>query len=353
MGGDPVRRDSVLVLAARGALSALGTWKALLLALVFNLLLAYAFAHPVNAALRQALDRSPWAARIAAPNAPLFEFYGEISRSRPDVFGDLSAWDAIATGEDAGPGGHRSPLSGFLSTTGVASSAAGFAVLAAALSALFAGGFAGRFGSEKERTSLAAFGADAARFALPSLLLGALSLVGIAAAYRWVYAASGSLYEAEDLRYEWEAILLSLLRLGAFLAVAAIVRLLVLYTRAAMGRSGKASLVEAFGTALGFLARRPARALALEILFGALGVLPLLFWALLGPVWDGKDAGALALIVLGQQAVVFWRIFSRTAHLGAASAFLTRASDAASARTAVASESEPALGTGDAPAPEP
>jgi len=174
MGGDPVKRDSVIVLATRGAVSALVTWKALLLALGFNLLLAYAFAHPVNAALRQALDRSPWAARLAAPSAPLFEFYGEISRARPDVFGDLSAWDAIATGVDAGPGGRRSPLSGFLSTTGVASSAAGFAVLAAALSALLAGGFAGRFGSEKERASLPAFGADAARFALPSLLLGAL-----------------------------------------------------------------------------------------------------------------------------------------------------------------------------------
>ena len=346
-----MRRDSVLVLASRGALSALGTWKALLLALVFNLLLAYAFAHPVNAALRQALDKSPWAARLTAANAPLFEFYGEISRARPDVFGDLSAWDAIATGDEGERGARRSPLSGFLSTTGVASSAAGFAVLAAALSALLAGGFAGRFGSTKESGSLPAFGADAARFAPASLLLGALSLVGIAAAYRWIYVASGSLYEAEDLRYEWEAILLSLLRLGAFLVVAAIVRLVVLYARAAMGRAGKANLVGAFGTALGLLARRPARALALEILFGALGILPLLLWALLGPVWDGKDAAALALVILGQQAVVFFRILARTAHLGAASAFLARAAEAAAPAPSpkLTSESEPAA----EPAPGP
>ncbi|HEY3351506.1 MAG TPA: hypothetical protein VGM13_17145 [Thermoanaerobaculia bacterium] len=339
-----MRRDSVLVLASRGVLSALGTWKALLLALVFNLLLAYAFAHPVNAALRQALDKSPWAARLAAANAPLFEFYGEISRARPDVFGDLSAWDAIATGDERERGARRAPLSGFLSTTGVASSATGFAVLAAALSALLAGGFAGRFGSTKENGSLAAFGADAARFAPASLLLGALSLVGIAAAYRWIYVATGSLYEAEDLRYEWEAILLSLLRLGAFLVAAAIVRLVVLYTRAAMGRAGKANLVGAFGTALGFLARRPARALALEILFGALGILPLLLWALLGPVWDGNDAGALALVILGQQAVVLIRILARTAHLGAASAFLARAAEAAAPAPSpkVTAESEPA-----------
>lgn len=345
MGGDPVKRDSVLVLASRGVLSALGTWRALLLALVFNLLLAYAFAHPVNAALRQVLDKSPWAARLAAANAPLFEFYGEISRARPDVFGDLSAWDAIATGDDGERGaGRRKPLSGFLSTTGLASSAAGFAVLAAALAALLAGGFAGRFGAEKDRGSLAAFGADAARFAPASLLLGALSLAGIAAAYRWIYVATGTLYEAEDLRYEWEAILLSLLRLGAFLAAAAMVRLVVLYTRAAMGRAGKANLVGALGTALGFLARRPARAFALEILFGALGILPLLLWALLGPVWDGKDAAALALVVLGQQVVVFLRILARAAHLGAASAFLARAAEAAAPAPSpkLTSESEPA-----------
>jgi hypothetical protein len=346
-----VRRDSVLVLAARGALSALGTWKALLLALVLNLLLAYAFAHPVNAALRQALDKSPWAARLAAANAPLFEFYGEISRARPDVFGDLSAWDAIATGDEGERGVRRAPLSGFLSTTGLASSAAGFAVLAAALAALLAGGFAGRFGAERDRGSLAAFGADAARFAPASLLLGALSLAGIAAAYRWVYAATGRLYEPEDLRYEWEAILLSLLRLGAFLVVAALVRLFVLYARAAMGRAGKANLVGACGTALGFLARRPARALALEILFGALGVAPLLLWALFGPVWDGKDAAALVLVVLGQQAVVFLRILARAAHLGAASAFLARAAEAAAPAPApkLTSESEPAAAQAPGP----
>jgi hypothetical protein len=353
MGGGAVRRDSVLVLATRGVVSALGAWKALLFALVLNLLLAYAFAHPVNAALRQALDRSPWAARLAAANAPLFEFYGEISRARPDVFGDLSAWDAIATGDEGERGARRLPVSGLLGTTGVASSAAGFAVLAAALSALLAGGFAGRFGSEKDRGGFAAFGADAARFSLPSLFLGAVSLVGIAAAYRWVYAASGRLYEAEDLRYEWEAILLGLLRLGAFLVVAAVVRLVVLYTRAAMGRAGRANLVGALGAALGFLARRPVRAFALELLFGTLGILPLLLWGFLGPVWDGRDAAGLALIVLGQQALVFLRILARTAHLGAASAFLARATEAASRRTAVSSESEPAPLDEDVPVPEP
>jgi hypothetical protein len=341
----------VFVLASRGVLSALETWKGLLLALVANLLLAYAFAHPVNAALRQALDKSPWGARLAGANPPLYELYGEISRARPDVLGDVAAWDSVATG-DEGDRGARPPLGGFLAAGGASGAAVGFAVLSAALAALLSGGFAGRFGAEKERGSVSAFGADAGRFALPSLLLGAVSLVGIAAAYWGIYAATGRLYVAEDLRYEWEAILLTLLRLAAFLVAAAAVRLVVLYTRAAMGRAGRANLVGAFGTAAGFLARRPARALALEILFGALGLLPLLLWGFLGPVWDGREPGALALVVLGQQAVVFLHILARMAHLGAASAFLARAAETPARRApAVSSESEPAAAA--EPTPEP
>ncbi|MGA7991599.1 MAG: hypothetical protein WCC53_09225, partial [Thermoanaerobaculia bacterium] len=321
-------RDSVPVLAARGVVSALTAWKALLLALVCNLLLAYAFAHPVNVALREALDRSPWAARIAGAAPPIFAFYGEISRARPDVFGDLSRWEEVATGErdERGPE-RRTPLSGFLGMAGASGSAVGFAVLAAALAAVFAGGFAGRFGAGKDRGNLAAFGADAARFAAPSLLLGAVSLTGTLAAYRWFCAETGRLYEPEDLRYEWEAILLLLLRLVAFLVAAAFIRLVVLYTRAAMGRAGRANLIGALGAGLGFVLRHPVRTLALEITFGALGILPLLFWALLGPVWDGREPAALALVVLGQQGVVLCRLLARAAHLGAASSFLARAAE--------------------------
>ncbi len=325
-------------------MSALTTWKALFLALACNLLLAYAFAHPVNAALRSALDRNPWGARLAGEHAPLFQFHGELSRARPDVLGDVSAWDEIATGEGTGRGPRRPPLGGFLGSSGASGAAVGFALLSAAVASVFAGGFAGRFGSERERGSLAAFGADAARFALPSLVLGAISLVGIAAAYRFVYSGTRRLYDPDELRYEWEAVALALLRLLAFLLVAALVRMLVLYARAAMGRSGKGNLAAALGTSLGFVARRPGRALALEILFGAAGLLPLAAWGLFGPVWDGRDAGALALVVLGQQAVVFLRVLCRAAYLGAASAFLARAAEAAPPAPAptVASESEPA-----------
>ena len=338
-----MKRDSLFVLASRGVASALTTWKALLLALAANLFLAYAFAHPVNAALRRALDRSPFGARASAAPSGTWRLYGEMSRARPDVFGDLSPWDEIATGERAERGpAHRPPLAGFLAGTGVAGAAVGFGILSAALAAHFAGGFAGRFGSTEDRGSLAAFGADAARFAAPSLLLGALSLLGIAAAYRWVFAETGKLYEPEDLRYEWESVALLVLRLLAFLLVAAFVRVLVVYARAAMGRAGRGNLAGALGASLGFVSRRPGRVLALEILFGALGLVPLALWALLGPVWDGREAGALALVVLGQLCVVFLRVLARAAYLGAASAFLARAAERPAPAPAVTSESEPA-----------
>jgi hypothetical protein len=323
-----MRRDSILVLATRGLVSALETWKALLLFLVLNAALAFAFTHPLTSALRQTLDKSPWAERLAAGNADLHTFFTSFTRTRPDVLGDLSKWDEAVTGErqERTASGQPAPLSGFFRTSGLSGSAVGFGALTALLAALFSGGFAGRFGAERERTSFAAFGADAARFAVPSLLLGALSLAGILAAYRFIYAAAGTLYEPEELRYEWEAVGLLLLRLGAFLLVAGAIRLVVLYARAALGQ-GFPNLLAALMRGLGFVLGRPARTLALEILFGVLGLVPLLAWLLAGPVWDGKMLGDLALILAGQQLVVLLRILTRAGHLGAASAYLRRSKE--------------------------
>jgi len=325
-----MKRDSVLVLATRGLFSALETWKALLLLLVLNAALAWAFVHPLASALRQTLDRSPWADRLAAGNADLHEFFTSFARTRPDVLGDLLKWDEAVTGErqERRPSGRPAPLSGFFRTSGLAGSAVGFGALTALLAALFSGGFAGRFGAERERTSLAAFGADAARLAVPSLLLGALSLAGVLAAYRFVYAAAGTLYVPDDLRYEWEVVGLLLLRLAAFLLVAGYVRIVVLYARAALGQ-GTPNPITALMRGLGFVLGRPVRTLALEILFGALGLFPLLVWLFLGPVWDGKEAGDLALILAGQQLVVLLRILVRAGNLGAASAYLKRSKEAA------------------------
>jgi hypothetical protein len=346
-----MRRDSVLVLATRGLASALETWKALLLFLVLNAALAFAFTHPLTSALRQTLDKSPWAERLAAGNADLHEFFASFSRTRPDVLGDLSKWDEAFTGErqERRASGRPAPFSGFFRTSGLAGSAVGFGALTAVLAALFSGGFAGRFGAERERTSLAAFGADAARFAIPSLLLGAVSLAGTLAAYRWVFAATSTLYAPDELRYEWEAVGLLLFRLGAFLLVAGYIRLVVLYARAALGQ-GISNPLAAFTRGLGFVLGRPVRTLALEILFAVLGVLPLLAWLFLGPVWDGKQPGDFVLIFAGQQLVVLLRILTRVGHLGAASAYLRRSKESRSSSPApAAATASPSPDTASAP----
>ena len=326
-----MRRVSVLVLATRGLVSALETWKAILLFLVLNAVLAAAFLHPLASALHQSLDKSPWSERLRAGDADLHTFFTAFARTRPDVLGDLETWDEALTGErgERGPSGKGAPLAGFFGTTGLAGSAVAYAALAAVLAALFSGGFAGRFGAERDRTSLSAFGADAARFAIPSLLFGALSFAGILAAYRWVYAAPGTLYEPDELRYEWEATGLLLLRLGAFLLVAGYLRLVVTYARAAMGQGASNPFV-ALMSGFGFVLGRPARTLAIEVLFGALGVLPLLVWASVGPVWNGAELADFALIFAGQQLVVLLRILTRAGHLGAASAWLKRSKEPAS-----------------------
>ena len=323
-----MRRDSLLVLATRGLVSALETWKAILLFLFLNAVLAAAFLHPLASALRQTLDKSPWAERLGAGDADLHTFFSAFTRTRPDVLGDTEKWDEALTGErgERGPSGKEAPLAGFFGTTGLSGSLVAYAALAALLAALFSGGFAGRFGAERDRTSLSAFGADAARFAVPSLLFGGLSLAGILAAYRWVYAAPGTLYEADELRYEWEVTGLLLLRLGAFLLVAGTLRLVVTYARAAMGQ-GITNPFGALMSGFGFVLGRPARTFALEILFGILGVLPLVAWGVIGPIWNGIERADFALILAGQQLVVFLRILTRAGHLGAASAWLKRSKE--------------------------
>ncbi len=342
-----MRRDSTLVLAARGLVSALETWKALLLFLVLNAALAFAFTHPLTSALRQTLDRSPWSERLSSGNAELHAFYTSLARTRPDVLGDLSKWDEALTGErqERTSSGRPAPLSGFFRTSGLSGSAVGFGALTALLAALFSGGFAGRFGAERERTSFSAFGADVARFAVPSLLLGAVSLAGIVAAYRFLFAATGTLYESEELRYEWEAVGLLLFRLCVFLLAAGFIRLVVLYARAALGQ-GIPNPFLALMRGLGFVLGRPVRTLALEVLFGALGLLPLLVWLLVGPVWNGRELGGFVPILAGQQFVVLLRILTRAGHLGAASAYLKRSKEGGAPAPVLAA---PAAASGPSP----
>lgn len=318
-----MRRGSLPALFARGVANATTTWKALLVALALNAALAFVLVRPVATALHETLDRNPWADRMTKSADVLF--FTNFTRVRPDVIGDIGKLDDLVTG--ATPAGTPAPvrLSTLLPKNGVAGGTIAFGLLGAALAALLAGGFAGRFGAANDRSSLAAFGSDCGKFALPSLGLGVASVGLIVAAWRWIYVGTGLLYDAGSFRYEWQAVALQLLRLLAFLAVAGYVRLVVQYSRAAMGLSGSANVVSAFGRGLGFVFRHPAGTLTLEVLFGAIGILPLFLWAIYGTAWNGADASEFWLLLALQQLVVLVRIAGRAAHLGAASAWLREA----------------------------
>ncbi|MGE5344446.1 MAG: hypothetical protein ACM3JH_00690 [Acidithiobacillales bacterium] len=334
-----MRRDSLPVLFARGVALATATWKALLLALVLNAALAFVLVRPAATALHETLDRNPWADRARSSADVLF--FTNFTRARPDVLGDVGKLEDLVIG--AVP--PRSPaavtLPQLLPKQGLAGGVIAFGLLNAALTALLAGGFAGRFGAPGDRSSLASFGSDCGKLGLPSLLLGALSAGLIIAAWRWIYVETGHLYDPRSFRYEWQAVALQLLRLFVLLVVAASVRLVVQYSRAAMGISGSANVASALGRGLGFVLRHPAGTLSLELLFCAVGLLPLVLWATFGRAWDGAAVADFWLLLALQQLVVLVRIVARAAHLGAASAWLRGSAPAGSSGSAPASPSAP------------
>ena len=319
---------SLGALFARGLVSAATTWKALLLALALNAAFAFVLVRPAAMALHETLDRNPWADRMRSTADALF--YTNLARVRPDVLGDVGKLEELATG--AVPARPERPvrLTGLLPGDGLAGGVIAFGLLTAVVTALLAGGFAGRFGAASDRSSLAAFGSDCGKFALPSLFLGLLAAGGILAAWRWVYVETGLLYDPGSFRYEWQAVALQLLRLLGFLAVAGCLRLVVQYSRAAMGISGSANVASALGRGLGFVLRHPAGTLTLDVVFGVAGLVPLLLWALFGRAWDGADVSDFWLLLALQQLVLLVRIAARTAHLGAASAWLATSAESAS-----------------------
>ncbi len=329
-----MRRDGLVVLVVRGFLSALGTWKALVFTLALNAALAFAVARPVGVALHETLDRSPWAdVLLKSADAT---FFAHFTRQHPDVLGDVAKAEDLVTGVSPSKRAGEATVAKLLPKGGAMTSLLAFGMLNLTLAALLAGGFAGRFGASKERTSLSAFGADCGKYGLSSLLLSALTFGLIVAAWRWLYVGTGQLYDPDDFRYEWQAVLLMLLRFGLFLVVASFARALAAFARASMGLAGSANVFSALGQAIGTVLRRPAKALGLEVLCGAAALAPLVLWGLLGPTWDGKDTSRFLLILAGQQLVVFLRIAARAAHLGAASAWLDRGRDAVPAPAAAA-----------------
>ena len=322
-----MRRDSLPALVGRGLLSAAATWKALLVTLALNAAFAVVLVRPLDTALHQALDRNPSADRMAKGADPLF--FTNFTRVRPDVIGDVGRLEDLVTGATPSGTSATAKLSSLVPKEGVAGSTIALGLLYAVFTALLAGGFAGRFGATGDRTSLSAFGADCGRFALASLAFGVLSAGGIVAAWRWLYVGTGLLYNPDDFRYEWQAVTLQLLRFLAFLVVAGMVRLVVQYSRAAMGLSGSTNVAAALGRGLGFVLSRPAGTLTLEVLFGAAGLLPLVLWGAYGRAWDGADRSDFWILLGLQQLVLVVRIVARTSHLGAASAWLSGAADRA------------------------
>ena len=302
----------------RGLVAAARTWKALLLALALNAALALVVTAPLASRLHDLLDGRP----TAAPLARGWDLVlgAHLLRAEPGLLGDRARLDELEGGvlPLAGLPGVSGPLAGLL--------AAG--LLHAALSALLAGGFAGRFAAERDRGSLAAFLADVVRLGLPSLFLGALGLGAILGAFHLFVELPRAATLSPDLRWDWERTGLSLLRLAAFLVAAGAVRATVAQSRAALGLAKSANPFAAIASGLGFVVGRPVKALLLEVAFGATALLPLGLWLLFAPSVGGGDLRLLALLVAGQQVIVLLRIAARAAHLGAASAWMRGAREA-------------------------
>ncbi|HPA51177.1 MAG TPA: hypothetical protein PLP50_06185 [Thermoanaerobaculia bacterium] len=313
-----MKGDALPVLWARGLLSAARTWKALLLALALNAALALVVTAPLASRLHDLLDERPTAAPLANGRDLVLEAH--LLRAESGLLGGRARLEALGRGElllEELPL-LSGPLAGLL-TAGL---------LHAALSGLLAGGFAGRFASERDRGSLAAFLSDVVRLGLPSLVLGLLGLAGILGAF-WVFVElPRAATLSPDLRWDQERTGLSLLRLGAFLLAAGAIRAVVAQSRAALGLSRSVNPLAALGAGLGFVLGRPVKALLLEVAFGATALLPLALWLLFAPSLGGGDLRLLATLVAGQQVVVLLRIASRTAHLGAASAWMRGAREA-------------------------
>ena len=169
-----MRGDALPVLLARGLLAAARTWKALLLALVLNAALALVVTAPLASRLNDLLDERP----TVAPLAKGWDLVlgAHLLRAEPGLLGERDRLDALGRGE--------LPLEELPRLSGPLAGLLAAGLLHAALSALLAGGFAGRFAAERDRGSLGAFLADVVRLGLwllfaPSVGGGDLRLLAL------------------------------------------------------------------------------------------------------------------------------------------------------------------------------
>ncbi len=314
-----MKGNALPILWARGLVAAAATWKALLLALALNAALALVVTAPLASRLHDLLDVRPAADGLAKGWDLVLGAH--LLRSEPGLLGDPARLDALEQGTL--PLAEVPRLSGPLAGLFVAG------LLHAALSALLAGGFVGRFAAERERGSLAAFLSDVARLGLPSLVIGLLGLAAILGAFLLFVELPREATLSPDLRWDWERTGLSLLRLFAFLGTTGAVRAVMAQSRAALGLAKTANPFLALASGMGFVLGRPVKALLLEMAFGVTALLPLSLWLVFAPSWSGGDGRILALLISGQQAVILLRLLARTAHLGATTAWMRGAREAA------------------------
>jgi hypothetical protein len=307
-----VRGETLPLLWLRGLVAAAAAWKALLLALFLNAALALVVTAPLASRLHDVLDARPAADGLARGWDLVLGAH--LLRSEPGLLGDRERLEALERG--------TLPLAEVPRLSGPLAGLLAAGLLHAALSALLAGGFAGRFAADRDRGSLSAFFSDAVRLGLPSLLLGLLGLAAILGAFLLFVELPREATLSPDLRWDWERTGLSLLRLLAFLVTTGAVRAVVAQSRAALGIAKSANPFLALASGLGFVLGRPVKALLLEAAFGVTAVLPLAAWLLFAPSWGGGSGRLLALLAAGQQVVVLLRVLARTAHLGAATAWM-------------------------------
>ncbi|MEO6325348.1 MAG: hypothetical protein ABIT01_11870, partial [Thermoanaerobaculia bacterium] len=91
-----MRRDSIVILFARGFVAAATAWKALLFVLLLNVGLAYALSGPFSASIHEALDRNPQQSTMA--NGPDATFWSHFSRKHPDVTRSFDTFDGLLEG---------------------------------------------------------------------------------------------------------------------------------------------------------------------------------------------------------------------------------------------------------------
>ncbi|MFN7987809.1 MAG: hypothetical protein U0529_10070 [Thermoanaerobaculia bacterium] len=307
-----MKGDALPVLWLRGLVAAATAWKALLLALFLNAALALVVTAPLASRLHDLLDARPAADGLAKGWDVVLGAH--LLRAEPGLLGDRARLESLEEG--------TLPLADLPRLSGPFAGLLAAGLLHAALSALLAGGFVGRFAADRDRGSLSAFFADAVRLGLPSLLVGLVGLAAILGAFLVLVELPREATLSPDLRWDWERSGLSLLRLLAFLGATGAVRAVVAQSRAALGVAKSANPFLALASGLGFVVGRPVKALLLEASFGVTALLPLAAWLLFAPSWGGGSGRLLALLVAGQQAVVLLRVLARTAHLGAATAWM-------------------------------